>query len=232
MSVICFANNNGLAIGDSQGFIREFFPKLPKSNYSDIKILVSSKDLKPSPYDQKNILTNTTLLSVKEAVFVREKFEQYFNLTPESRLTNALFEGWQERRVLFPNNTNRIFVAVFSQTNSNITEEWAFMSGGRQVIVRNRDQFGNGYDVEIWRGNIFEIRQFKNAKLDGLRITLSKDMEMEVYCRMKDGLAIGEYVSWDSGGGVSMHIKFKKPVDFFSWGWMPDILYEWKEVGP
>jgi hypothetical protein len=107
--------------------------------------------------------------------------------------------------------------AHFQFTNSDLHDDAAL---GQTQIHHVRNKAGDGYDlyyrIEEKHGGMvpnFWLIQYKHGVPDGLRINILDD-HCEQWMRFSNGLAVDQWLWWDSSGKLLVRVKFKAPYDY------------------
>jgi hypothetical protein len=224
-SLLLFA---GTLFAQTNSTPQKTIPIFDPGSQSNLVVIVNCLDSEcahPScPVEYTNLVSNTNLFSPVEQKLLKEIPLKYKNVTTNSGPPESVLVGLDK--------TNGNWVAHFQYTNSEAQDEVVFHalpSNGKlyrvetqaaqderafgRISAKFRTKVGDGYDVKIARGSVFDFQQIKQNIRDGLVVGLDGD-----YCgnwmRFINGKAVGKWFVWDRDGNLIIEVEFKKPFDF------------------
>jgi len=220
--------------GQASSSGRLVFPFLSIESQSNILVTADLSHPKNCPAKYTNVLSNTNLFSLAERTLLDGISEKYKNVTTNSGPAGSILTGFDVRQSSFLGDTDIFSVSCFAYTNIAAKEEMDFHNEG-QIVSKFRTQTGDGYDVKLIDGKLFQYQEYKSNLLDGLYVAmkampLSDAEKCGSWARFFRGRILGKFFGWDDDGKIVVEAEFKEPFDFvknqivktdLSWAEMP-----------
>lgn len=194
------------------------FPFLSVKSQGDIVVTADLNNPINCPISYTNLLSNTNLFSQAEQIKLNEISKKYANVTTNSGPAESEFAGFGIRQSSFMGDTDVFLVSCFVYTNIAAKEEIDFHNDG-QIVSRFRTQAGDGYDVKLIDGRLFQYQEYRKSVLEGLYIAIKispspGEDKCGSWARFRGGKILGKFFGWDDDGKIVIEAEFKRPFDF------------------
>lgn len=187
----------------------------PESQSNIIVIRNEEWPRPPCPPEFTNLISNTNLFTPAEEKLLLEIPLKYKDVTTNSGPPGSVLAGLKK-------DTNGLWTATFKYDNLEGQDQVTFVFGLRKTAMF-LDKSGDGYGVTIGpadyrNGKVLKwdvaLCQFKHGVRNGLVVRYYDDGHCTTWMQFSNGMAVGKWLEWDSGGGLSTEVQFKAPYDF------------------